>query len=958
MASLVKTLFVGLFGSFLFYSHSSNAVSNFACPAPSISAIGGTVDCRDGLVRLRINDFDNVLYTYQWFRDGTPVAGQTFEDILLTLPEESGDYTVRATDSSDPGCVSSPSNSIAVLINELPERSAIPTVIGSNPGCAGDDIVLSSTVSAPAGGLYRWFRNGVSILGETNASLTINESNSSGDYTVEVISAASCASGQSVPVSVTIEPLPEPPSIGLGPTGSQICADGTQITLTSEPAPDGGTYTWFKNGNILTVNTQNILLSTAEDSGNYAVQVTDGDGAQCTSLTGIVQSVQIFELPTVASTSDDLELCAESSVILGGNTALVGQGTWTTSSGGVSFSNVHDPNATVSGLTPGVYEFNWQIDNGLCVGIPASQQVEIFAAPSPAITEADRLLCDLNSTVISAQGITSGQGRWEIVSGDGQIEDPDNNNTLISNMTLDSEVILSWTVSNGVCTEERDELRIELSSSPSAAQIVDGDQQLCAASQTSLEAMRPSIGVGTWSIINGTATIDDPTQNVIELSGLVPGEDVIARWTVANRCGVNQVDILVENEAAPDIAGAGEDQELCGIDRAALTGSGNGGTWTVVSGAGTFDNSSSPITSVTGLAIGENVLRYSINAAICDDSEDDVIITVFEEPSAAELITSNTIFCAGETTVQISAEPPLVGNGTWEVISGEGSISASTSPSTDISGLAPGETVLRWTVTNGSCNANSTDLIIFIYESPAVESANVEICTGQSIQLNAIGGDRYVWSPSTEVNNINISNPIVTPTETTSYTVSIEREGCPDDQIDVNVKVNPNPELQVSADTTIFANQRVQLFATGANEYAWSPVESLDNPNSPSPVASPLQTTTYAVTGTNEFNCSAEAAINVFVDTNFEIFVPELFSPNGDNVNDVLLANAVGAVIKEFRVYDRRGRELFVTDNENNGWNGSFNGSDQSMDSYIYFVVAELPTGEKITRKGSVQLVR
>ncbi|MEM8567231.1 MAG: hypothetical protein AAGF85_12285, partial [Bacteroidota bacterium] len=732
MTSTVKTFFLGLFGLHFYIPVLGSNNVNLACPAPSIMAVGSTTDCRNGLVRLRISPFESSLYTYQWYKDGTPVSGQTFEDIFLTLPEESGDYSAIATDIFDPGCISPSSNVINVQINELPGSSGTPTVVGTNPGCAGEDIVLSSTVSAPVGGLYRWFRNGISVLGETNSTLVLNQSSASGDYTVEIISDLSCASGQSPGVSITIEPLPTPPSISLSPTGSQICSDGSQITLTSETAPDGGTYTWYRDGTLLSVNTQSIDLNSPDETGEYTLEVTDGNGARCTSLMGPGQAVKIFELPTLSSTGADFELCAESSATLTGNTPAVGIGSWTTTSTGLIFSDVNDPNATVSGLTPGIYEFSWQIDNGLCIGLPAVQRVEVFDAPSPAVTEADKLICDSNSTMISADEITSGEGRWEIISGTGEIADPADNTTEIFNLNVNSEVLLSWTVTNGNCDEERDELRIELSSSPSLAEVPDGNQQLCAAVQTALEAVTPGIGSGEWSIVNGTATIDNPLQSTIQLTGLIPGENVVARWTVSNSCGVNQMDVLVENEVQPDIAEAGADQSLCGTTNTILAGSGNGGIWTVVSGSAVFNNENDPNTEVSGLAVGENILRYTINANICDDSEDEVIISVFEEPSAALLTTANSIFCNGETSINVSAESPLIGSGNWQIVSGNGNISEPDSPTTDVSGLSLGETVFRWTVTNGSCNQNSADLNVFIYPTPSVQSSSVEICAGES----------------------------------------------------------------------------------------------------------------------------------------------------------------------------------------------------------------------------------
>ncbi len=956
MTHMAKTFTLVLAVFLSFYSLSGKENVELACPSPSISAIGNTEVCQGQSVRLNIDDFNPTLYNYQWFKNAASVSGQIFQDIFLTSSDESGEYTVIVTDVLDPDCISPPSNSITVQINELPETSTIPTVIGLNPGCTGDDITLLSTVSAPTGGTYRWFRNGISVLGENSSSLIINVDTQSGAYAVEILSDANCGSGESPSVDITIDALPDTPVIMT--SGSSICADGTEVTLTSDLAPDGGSYVWYKDNVLIdTEESRDLVLSASEQSGDYSVQVIDGNGAMCASLTSSVERIEIFELPTPALVGADVQLCAETETALNGNVAVVGLGAWTTVAPGVVIEDPNDPQTTVSGLIPGVYEFNWQIDNGLCLGLPVTQQIEVFAEPSDAITEADKIICDLTSTSITANFPDSGMGNWILVSGTATISDPNNPNTIISDLPLNSEVVLSWSVTNGNCDVKTDELIIQVGASPSAAETSD-DQQLCSVTSTTIQATAPSVGTGQWSVVSGSANIEDLSNSSTAVSNLVPGEDVVIRWTVFNDCGSNQQNIFIENELSPDIANAGADQELCGAMNTVLGGSGNGGSWVVISGTATFDNPNSPTSAVSGLSVGDNILRYVIEAEICDDTQDDVLLTVFEEPSPAVLVSNNVVFCDGETTTDIAAERPDIGIGNWSVVSGGGILTNPISPDTEITNLPLGETVLRWTISNESCNSNSADLTIFIYPTPDLERTALEICSGESIELTAIGGDTYLWSPSETLSSTTIFNPIASPLQSTTYSVDIERNGCTNATLEVAVTVNSTPELTVSSDTTIFANQSVQLFARGSDSYLWSPAESLDDAMSASPISSPSESTLYTVTGTNEFNCSSEASVNVFLSDDFEIFVPDLFSPNGDNVNDLLLVNTLGIEQLEFNIYDRKGREMFTTNDKDMGWDGTFNGSEQPMDNYIYFIIAELSSGERVSRKGSVQLIR
>ena len=119
-----------------------------------------------------------------------------------------------------------------------------------------------------------------------------------------------------------------------------------------------------------------------------------------------------------------------------------------------------------------------------------------------------------------------------------------------------------------------------------------------------------------------------------------------------------------------------------------------------------------------------------------------------------------------------------------------------------------------------------------------------------------------------------------------------------------------------------------------------------------------MESTQYRVTGANEFECEATAEVLVDVSDNFEVFIPDLFSPNGDQMNDILYVNTLGISKFEFRIFDRTGREMFSTTNQEEGWDGTFNGVEQGMDSYVYYVQAETVSGNRIRRKGSIQLVR
>jgi hypothetical protein len=105
-------------------------------------------------------------------------------------------------------------------------------------------------------------------------------------------------------------------------------------------------------------------------------------------------------------------------------------------------------------------------------------------------------------------------------------------------------------------------------------------------------------------------------------------------------------------------------------------------------------------------------------------------------------------------------------------------------------------------------------------------------------------------------------------------------------------------------------------------EYSWSPTSGLSNPNSGMPFASPDTTTSYYLTVVDYYNQQSVDSITVVVEECEEsliLFVPNIFSPNGDGNNDVLYAYSTLITSLDFRVYNRWGEQVFYSSDLNYG---------------------------------------
>ncbi len=161
------------------------------------------------------------------------------------------------------------------------------------------------------------------------------------------------------------------------------------------------------------------------------------------------------------------------------------------------------------------------------------------------------------------------------------------------------------------------------------------------------------------------------------------------------------------------------------------------------------------------------------------------------------------------------------------------------------------------TVVNGnfaSCTRTATITITVVPSPTAVASNDTTICVGTPANLISSGGSTYSWSPTTNLNNPNISNQIATPPTTTTYIVTVSNGNCTDNET-VIVTVQ-SATATAGPDTTVCLGQPAHLNASGGISYSWSPTTGLNNPNIANPIATPSVTTTYTCTVTNALGCT------------------------------------------------------------------------------------------------------
>lgn len=245
---------------------------------------------------------------------------------------------------------------------------------------------------------------------------------------------------------------------------------------------------------------------------------------------------------------------------------------------------------------------------------------------------------------------------------------------------------------------------------------------------------------------------------------------------------------------------------------------------------------------------------------------------------------------------------------------------------------------------------------------------DTSVCLGEVSQMSINNASAAIWHEyvngefqpgENSLNCVKCLNPVASPKVTTTYKVEIADSVWCFDTLDVTVNVLPLPDVKLlTNDTIVKYGQRLQLQATGARMYNWTPPASLDNPNISYPVATPTEPTVYVVGGIASNGCRSYDTVRVGIDYRDNLLIPTAFTPNGDGKNDNFrIANMTFQRVMEFRVFNRWGQEVYSA-NDNKGWDGKWQGTPQDMGNYQYSIRLGYPDGYVESYKGEVTLIR
>ena len=829
-----------------------------------------------------------------------------------------GNYNVTLTDAN--GCRDTSTFRV--------QENTVQTVLigGDTTFCIGD----STTLTAPTGfESYRWSTN------DTTAQLTIGVP---GTYQLTVTDANNCTGTKEVEVRVWQLPTPQI----IGP--SQLCANAQDTIRVS------GNYLKYE----WSTGQQQAAIR-IDSGGTYQVIVTDVNNCKA------ADTITIRQLPLAPlDITGDTLFCQGSRVSLKATPGFV---TYSWSNG--------TRQDTITTPIAGIYSVTATDANGCKV----SESIQLTQVNRPIANAGPNkvLDCDIPSAQLGINANASLLYRWAgpgITNENAQVPNPTISKAGVYNLTvIDSISGCQSSTVNVTVTDDSNKPTIALSAS---------DTLDCRTPNITINAagstMNPKI-IYNW--YNSEQNIIS-NENNLTLNVIKGGKYYFEVKDTTTGCTALD-SIFVNADFDPSFVEAGTPQRLtCTVLATTLIGSTSSYAdhilynWTTRDG-NIVIGATTPTPRIN--EAGTYILTVTNTRNGCSNS-DSVKVTLDRTPPTASAGADASLNCDASSATLNGTTSANGASFSYVWTKPDGT---TFEDSTQLSIIVQqvGTYLLKVISSENGCEALDsvlvtddsnypTDLKLKLIDPTCFGSKN-----GQILIENITGGTApYFFG----LNNTTLEQTQAFKNlEPGTYQVRVEDvEGC-GYETKVTLKEGAPLKVDLGADTMIdrydriFLEPFVNVPTQTITDLTWGgPIEEKCIEGCWLQPVKPLRTSVYTITVTNSAGCVAKDDIEVTVDTSNRVYVPNVFSPNGDGRNDVFIIHGGKEIrsIQSLQIFNRWGNQVFEAQNflpndPTRAWDGrSRNGTPYNSAVFVYVAVIEFVDGTVEKLKGDITIMR
>ncbi len=794
------------------------------------------------------------------------------------------------------------SDSINVVLTVNPPLPVSITVNGITSAiCPGDSLSMTANGATS----YTW--SPTTGLNCTTCATVDAGPATTTTYTVTGSNVAGCVS--TATQIITVYPKP---SVTISPANTTIC-QGDTVSLSASGL---STYNWAPDSE-LNVTTGPVVVATPTTTVTYTVSGKGVGG--CTAKDSI--TVAVNPKPVVLVTSSSPTACA------GGSISLTASGattySWAPSSG---LTLTTGDTTTANPLTTTTYTVVGYGPSGCTDTV--TTVVKINQPPTIKVTASSATICSGDSMTLIASGAST--YAWSPPAG----LNTTTGNTVIAFPAGTSSFIVTGTDTNGC--KHNDTVSVTVSNitirgNAVKPSICTGDSTVITASGATSYTWSPSIWL---SATTGSNVITTPLATIT--------------YTIVGTQGAHCIDsttVVITVNPVPVISVKATDSSIC---------SGGGITTLTASGANTYKWSpATGLNKTTGSTVTAKppgTVTYTVtgsNASGCSDTAS-IVITVLPTPTINITAAGGDSLCPGQSKTLTAG-----GAVTYMWSTGSTSTSINVSPGTNTT----------YTVVGISAGCSDTAMVSIIVYNLKVAMSNDSVCIGKTVLLNASasGGEQpysYVWNNALGSG----PGPKAVTVANTGYYVCTVTDACGTVVADSSlVTAVPSPSAAfVASPNSILGGEYVSFVNanSGATTWYWTFGEG-GSSDSAFPYYQYDIPGTYIVTlvVSNQFGCADTSQDTVLVTEG--IYVPNVFTPNNDGVNDVFHVTAGGLKTYNITIFNRWGEKVFEANSPNIDWTGNSQaGVEESDGTYYYILKATDYKNKDYNLDGYLQLIR
>ncbi|WP_343667182.1 gliding motility-associated C-terminal domain-containing protein [Chitinophaga sp.] len=928
--------------------------------------------------------------TYNWYTaltGGTPVfTGATYTTGALTT---STVYYVEAVNTAS-GCTTG-SARVAATANVSLNPTAPVVSATSVDVCTGQDAVLS--VSTPQSGVtYQWYDAATAgTLVGSGAAITIRNVTASADYYVEAVNTGGCVNtGGRTKVSVVAIASPGTPTVT---AASVSVCQGSTASLSVQNPNAAFTYRWYSTatgGTSLGTGTT-FTTSAINTDTDFYVEASNGN---CSSAVRARVSVLVATPPpTPTLESNNVSTCSGTSVTLRvtSTTTGVDYNWYTAATGGTPVFT--GPAFTTPQLTATTTYYVEAVNTAGCGSGSArvSATVTVGTSPdAPTLVSGSVKVCAGNDGTLSVLNPQTGVTyQWYDAATGGTLvfTGPVFNVTAV---TANATYYVQTLIGTSCVSATRTAGSIVVDNSATTPDVVSANVTTCVGGTATLSVQNPDASLTyRWydAPSGGNLLSTGPDYTTAALSTNTTFYVEALNSSGCSSLARRGVTVTIVNTIDAPVAGGATVCSGNSVVLAVTTPvSGYSYKWytTATGGTPVFTGANFTTPQLTANT------TYYVEAATggcVSVSRTIVQVTVNTTPAAPVVVNSAVVTCANATATLQVENPDASLTYQWFTTNTGGT--AVGTGSTFTTPAITGTTMYYVEAQNpNGCASNTRTAVTVSVGAPGndavVTGKEVGICPGSAATLTATStttGATFSWyTTATGGTAIATGSVFITPalSATTAYYVEVASSGgCTSGtRVAATVTViQPLDAPVVSVDTA--------LTTANAVTFTWDPIPgatgyevTTDNgttytaPSSGSAGTThtisglaPAQTVTIQVRALGLEGCETSALSNAVTGESEnpqgnKIFVPNVFTPNGDGVNDIhyVYGNTIASIVMMY--YNQYGQLIFETKDQARGWDGTMSGRMQPVGVYIYVLKATLRDGTVVNRKGTVTIVR